>query len=436
MACRTRVRCVRRLGRIRSPVSQRRRRCVDDARRPVRGGPQRGRSSPYAIPPFLRRRIHLPPTPRRLGPRRRHLRSLPGDVLRSALHGRARVGPDLARPERERRRGTTRGTRCRMPWSNASRRSMNASQIAFERGARASICCAASAAIPVGSNRRVVTQPSAARPVACGSRDEHRPLSRLAGRRRPAPRSTNPTSQPCPTSRGAVLQPQPELLPPASEGTVPSSLASPVRHGTWWVGATVDAYRLPEYLTAPLPSYLSLQTALHLRGMVEQIPEVLYWRARRSRRPLRRRSPRRSVRPPPRSSPPRSPRRPLEDRMSRRCKRRPPRTSSRSAAAPRLAPSDDVPEQARSGRSTSIATPSSSEASSSRAGRPSSFRRRSPSARRRCPGGTRSPPPRRRKRRRRSRRPRPCKPDSRWSIRRTRDRSRRRLRRRPMRSSR
>jgi predicted transcriptional regulator of viral defense system len=55
-----------------------------------------------------------------------------------------------------------------------------------------------------------------------------------------------------------------------------SGLVTAVRHGTWWIGASADPYRLPEYLTAPMPSYLSLQTALHLRGMVEQIPEVFY----------------------------------------------------------------------------------------------------------------------------------------------------------------
>jgi predicted transcriptional regulator of viral defense system len=55
-----------------------------------------------------------------------------------------------------------------------------------------------------------------------------------------------------------------------------SRLITSVRHGSWWVGPTADPYRLPEFLTAPMPSYLSLQTALHLRGMVEQIPEVFY----------------------------------------------------------------------------------------------------------------------------------------------------------------
>lgn len=57
---------------------------------------------------------------------------------------------------------------------------------------------------------------------------------------------------------------------------VSAGLASQVRHGTWWIDGVVDPHRLPEYLTAPLPSYLSLHTALHLRGLIEQIPEVVY----------------------------------------------------------------------------------------------------------------------------------------------------------------
>lgn len=49
-----------------------------------------------------------------------------------------------------------------------------------------------------------------------------------------------------------------------------------VRHGVWWIDGDVDPLRLPEHLTAPLPSYLSLHTALHMRGVIEQIPEVIY----------------------------------------------------------------------------------------------------------------------------------------------------------------
>ena len=53
-------------------------------------------------------------------------------------------------------------------------------------------------------------------------------------------------------------------------------LVSSVRRNSWWLDGPVDPYRLPAYLTAPLDSYLSLHTALHLRGVLEQIPDVLY----------------------------------------------------------------------------------------------------------------------------------------------------------------
>ncbi len=55
-----------------------------------------------------------------------------------------------------------------------------------------------------------------------------------------------------------------------------SGLVTPVRHGLWWIDGPIDPYRLPELLSAPFDSYLSLHTALHLRGLIEQIPEVFY----------------------------------------------------------------------------------------------------------------------------------------------------------------
>jgi len=55
-----------------------------------------------------------------------------------------------------------------------------------------------------------------------------------------------------------------------------TGLIKSVRHGTWWLEETLDPLRLPEYLTSPLPSYVSLQTALHRRGLIEQIPEIVY----------------------------------------------------------------------------------------------------------------------------------------------------------------
>jgi hypothetical protein len=33
---------------------------------------------------------------------------------------------------------------------------------------------------------------------------------------------------------------------------------------------------IPEYLTVPLPAYVSFQSALYLHGMISQIPQVIY----------------------------------------------------------------------------------------------------------------------------------------------------------------
>ncbi|MCL2777221.1 MAG: hypothetical protein FWD73_04390 [Polyangiaceae bacterium] len=55
-----------------------------------------------------------------------------------------------------------------------------------------------------------------------------------------------------------------------------TGLIRSVRHGMWWLEDALDPLRLPEYLTVPLPSYVSLQSALHRRGLIEQIPEMVY----------------------------------------------------------------------------------------------------------------------------------------------------------------
>jgi predicted transcriptional regulator of viral defense system len=49
-----------------------------------------------------------------------------------------------------------------------------------------------------------------------------------------------------------------------------------VRRGLWAVGPAPDPLSLGEHLTAPFPAYVSLQSALYLRGMIHQIPEVTY----------------------------------------------------------------------------------------------------------------------------------------------------------------
>lgn len=47
-------------------------------------------------------------------------------------------------------------------------------------------------------------------------------------------------------------------------------------HGRWALPERVDILTIPEYLTAPFPAYISLQTALYYHGMISQIPVVTY----------------------------------------------------------------------------------------------------------------------------------------------------------------
>lgn len=46
--------------------------------------------------------------------------------------------------------------------------------------------------------------------------------------------------------------------------------------GKWATTTNLDPLILPEYLTAPFPSYISLQTALFYYGIISQIPETIY----------------------------------------------------------------------------------------------------------------------------------------------------------------
>jgi predicted transcriptional regulator of viral defense system len=46
--------------------------------------------------------------------------------------------------------------------------------------------------------------------------------------------------------------------------------------GKWATTKNIDPLVLPEYLTAPFPSYISLQTALFYHGMISQIPHTIY----------------------------------------------------------------------------------------------------------------------------------------------------------------
>lgn len=46
--------------------------------------------------------------------------------------------------------------------------------------------------------------------------------------------------------------------------------------GKWACCKTIDPLLLPEYLTAPDPSYISFQSALYYHGMISQIPDTVY----------------------------------------------------------------------------------------------------------------------------------------------------------------
>jgi predicted transcriptional regulator of viral defense system len=55
-----------------------------------------------------------------------------------------------------------------------------------------------------------------------------------------------------------------------------AGLVLPVRHGLWSLDPGIDPLLLPEHLTAPYPSYVSLLSALSLHGMISQVPRVVY----------------------------------------------------------------------------------------------------------------------------------------------------------------
>jgi predicted transcriptional regulator of viral defense system len=55
-----------------------------------------------------------------------------------------------------------------------------------------------------------------------------------------------------------------------------AGLVTPIRKGLWATRAGPDPLTLADYVTFPHPSYVSLQTALYLHGMIEQVPNVTY----------------------------------------------------------------------------------------------------------------------------------------------------------------
>lgn len=55
-----------------------------------------------------------------------------------------------------------------------------------------------------------------------------------------------------------------------------AGLTGRLRRGMWWVGQAPDPLTLPEYLSAPYPAYVSMQTALYHHGVLSQMAEVIY----------------------------------------------------------------------------------------------------------------------------------------------------------------
>ncbi len=55
-----------------------------------------------------------------------------------------------------------------------------------------------------------------------------------------------------------------------------TGLVTAFRKGVWALVERPDALALAEYVTAPYPAYVSLQTALYQRGLIEQIPSMIY----------------------------------------------------------------------------------------------------------------------------------------------------------------
>ena len=55
-----------------------------------------------------------------------------------------------------------------------------------------------------------------------------------------------------------------------------SGFSVPLTKGRWALSEEIDRFLVPEFLTAPSPSYISLYSALFYHGMISQIPETIY----------------------------------------------------------------------------------------------------------------------------------------------------------------
>jgi len=49
-----------------------------------------------------------------------------------------------------------------------------------------------------------------------------------------------------------------------------------LKRGVWAFPDRLEPLQVPEHLTAPLPCYVSLQSALYYHGLISQIPKIVY----------------------------------------------------------------------------------------------------------------------------------------------------------------
>jgi predicted transcriptional regulator of viral defense system len=55
-----------------------------------------------------------------------------------------------------------------------------------------------------------------------------------------------------------------------------AGLVARLGHGLWLLKPRADPFSIPPYLTAPFPAYVSLWSALHRHGMIQQIPRQIF----------------------------------------------------------------------------------------------------------------------------------------------------------------
>lgn len=53
-------------------------------------------------------------------------------------------------------------------------------------------------------------------------------------------------------------------------------LVTHLTRGKWLLGSALARFALPELISAPWPAYVSMQSALFHRGLIEQVPAVVY----------------------------------------------------------------------------------------------------------------------------------------------------------------